>query len=143
MSGQLSGAFLRGGIVKFNVWLNSVPVFRSLLGIWVLGVLVPVTMVISIWSGLHWSLHSEAAGLIGGFVGLFVSLGVLVRIRPLVIAALFRRWQKLNPEYADLPFSAVYILPPHLLPNHVPDPTSPSVTPPAGAGGAPSVAADH
>ena len=28
-------------------------------------------------------------------------------------------------------------------PNHVPDPTSPSVTPPAGAGGAPSVAADH
>jgi TonB family protein len=28
-------------------------------------------------------------------------------------------------------------------PNHVPDPTSPSVTPPAGAGGAPSVTADH
>ena len=28
-------------------------------------------------------------------------------------------------------------------PNHVPDPASPSVTPPAGAGGAPSVAADH
>jgi len=28
-------------------------------------------------------------------------------------------------------------------PNHVPDPTSPSVTPPACAGGAPSVAADH
>jgi hypothetical protein len=27
--------------------------------------------------------------------------------------------------------------------NHVPDPTSPSVTPPADAGGAPSVAADH
>jgi hypothetical protein len=27
--------------------------------------------------------------------------------------------------------------------NHVPDPASPSVTPPAGAGGAPSVAADH
>jgi hypothetical protein len=27
--------------------------------------------------------------------------------------------------------------------NHVPDPTSPSVTPPAGAGGAPSVATDH
>jgi hypothetical protein len=30
-----------------------------------------------------------------------------------------------------------------VLPNHVPDPTSPSVTPPAGAGGAPSVGADH
>jgi len=29
------------------------------------------------------------------------------------------------------------------LPNQLPDPTSPSVTPPAGAGGAPSVAADH
>ena len=29
------------------------------------------------------------------------------------------------------------------MPNHLPDPTSPSVTPPAGAGGAPSVAADH
>jgi translation elongation factor EF-Tu-like GTPase len=28
-------------------------------------------------------------------------------------------------------------------PNHLPDPTSPSVTPPASAGGAPSVAADH
>jgi hypothetical protein len=28
-------------------------------------------------------------------------------------------------------------------PNQLPDPTSPSVTPPAGAGGAPSVAADH
>jgi hypothetical protein len=28
-------------------------------------------------------------------------------------------------------------------PNHVPDPTPPSVTPPADAGGAPSVAADH
>ena len=28
-------------------------------------------------------------------------------------------------------------------PNHLLDPTSPSVTPPAGAGGAPSVAADH
>jgi hypothetical protein len=28
-------------------------------------------------------------------------------------------------------------------PNHVPDPTPPSVTPPAGAGGAPSVGADH
>jgi hypothetical protein len=27
--------------------------------------------------------------------------------------------------------------------NQLPDPTSPSVTPPAGAGGAPSVAADH
>jgi hypothetical protein len=31
----------------------------------------------------------------------------------------------------------------HKMSNHVPDPTSPSVTPPAGAGGAPSVAADH
>jgi hypothetical protein len=29
------------------------------------------------------------------------------------------------------------------VPNQLPDPTSPSVTPPAGAGGAPSVAADH
>jgi hypothetical protein len=29
------------------------------------------------------------------------------------------------------------------MPNHVPDPTSPSVTPPAGAGGALSVGADH
>jgi hypothetical protein len=29
------------------------------------------------------------------------------------------------------------------MPNQLPDPTSPSVTPPAGAGGAPSVAADH
>jgi hypothetical protein len=28
-------------------------------------------------------------------------------------------------------------------PNQLPDPTSPSVTPPAGAGGAPSVTADH
>ena len=28
-------------------------------------------------------------------------------------------------------------------PNQLPDPTSPSVTPPAGAGGAPSVGADH
>ena|SRR5579863_9037767 len=28
-------------------------------------------------------------------------------------------------------------------PNHLPDPSSPSVTPPAGAVGAPSVAADH
>jgi hypothetical protein len=28
-------------------------------------------------------------------------------------------------------------------PNHVPDPASPSVTPPAAAGGAPSVGADH
>jgi len=28
-------------------------------------------------------------------------------------------------------------------PNQLPDPTSPFVTPPAGAGGAPSVAADH
>jgi hypothetical protein len=28
-------------------------------------------------------------------------------------------------------------------PNQLPDPTSPSVTPPAGAGGAPSVVADH
>jgi hypothetical protein len=28
-------------------------------------------------------------------------------------------------------------------PNQLPDPTSPPVTPPAGAGGAPSVAADH
>jgi hypothetical protein len=31
----------------------------------------------------------------------------------------------------------------HNMPNQLPDPTSPSVTPPAGAGGAPSVAADH
>jgi len=30
-----------------------------------------------------------------------------------------------------------------MMPNQLPDPTSPSVTPPAGAGGAPSVAADH
>ena len=30
-----------------------------------------------------------------------------------------------------------------IAPNQLPDPTSPSVTPPAGAGGAPSVAADH
>jgi hypothetical protein len=30
-----------------------------------------------------------------------------------------------------------------LQPNQLPDPTSPSVTPPAGAGGTPSVAADH
>jgi len=29
------------------------------------------------------------------------------------------------------------------LPNQLPDPRSPSVTPPVGAGGAPSVAADH
>jgi hypothetical protein len=29
------------------------------------------------------------------------------------------------------------------VPNQLPDPTSPSVTPPAKAGGAPSVAADH
>jgi hypothetical protein len=29
------------------------------------------------------------------------------------------------------------------MPNQLPDPTSPSVTPPADAGGAPSVAADH
>ena len=29
------------------------------------------------------------------------------------------------------------------VPNHLSDPTSPSVTPPAGAGVAPSVAADH
>ena len=29
------------------------------------------------------------------------------------------------------------------VPNQLPDPTSPSVTPPAGAGGAPSVTADH
>ena len=29
------------------------------------------------------------------------------------------------------------------MPNQLPDPTSPSVTPPAGAGGAPSDAADH
>ena len=29
------------------------------------------------------------------------------------------------------------------VPNQLPDPTSPSVTPPAGAGCAPSVAADH
>jgi len=29
------------------------------------------------------------------------------------------------------------------VPNQLPDPTSPSVTPPAGAGAAPSVAADH
>jgi len=29
------------------------------------------------------------------------------------------------------------------VPNQLPDPTSPSVTPPARAGGAPSVAADH
>ena|ERR1700677_156452 len=29
------------------------------------------------------------------------------------------------------------------MPNQLPDPTSPSVTPPAGAGGAPSVTADH
>ena len=29
------------------------------------------------------------------------------------------------------------------MPNQLPDPTSPSVTPPAGAGGAPSVVADH
>jgi hypothetical protein len=29
------------------------------------------------------------------------------------------------------------------VPNHLPDPTSPSVTPAAGAAGAPSVAADH
>jgi hypothetical protein len=28
-------------------------------------------------------------------------------------------------------------------PNQLPDPTTPSVTPPAGAGGAPSVGADH
>jgi hypothetical protein len=28
-------------------------------------------------------------------------------------------------------------------PNQLPDPTSPSVTPPAGAGDAPFVAADH
>ena len=32
---------------------------------------------------------------------------------------------------------------PQLVPNQLPDPTSPSVTPPASAGGAPSVAADH
>jgi len=30
-----------------------------------------------------------------------------------------------------------------LMSNQLPDPTSPSVTPPAGAGGAPSAAADH
>jgi len=30
-----------------------------------------------------------------------------------------------------------------MTPDQLPDPTSPSVTPPAGAGGAPSVAADH
>jgi hypothetical protein len=28
-------------------------------------------------------------------------------------------------------------------PNNLPDPTSPYVTPPAGAGGAPSVVTDH
>jgi hypothetical protein len=34
---------------------------------------------------------------------------------------------------------------PHIpeVPNQLPDPTSPSVTPPAGAGNVPSVAADH
>jgi hypothetical protein len=32
---------------------------------------------------------------------------------------------------------------PNTLPNQLPDPTSPSVTPAAGAAGAPSVAADH
>ena len=31
----------------------------------------------------------------------------------------------------------------HTVPNQLPDPTSPSVTPPAGAGRAPFVAADH
>jgi len=30
-----------------------------------------------------------------------------------------------------------------IVPNQLPDPTSPSVTPPAGAGAVPSVAADH
>jgi hypothetical protein len=44
-----------------------------------------------------------------------------------------------HPTIPDLAMLLVERKPP----NHVPDPTSPSVTPPAGAGGAPSVTTDH
>jgi hypothetical protein len=46
---------------------------------------------------------------------------------------------KLNRAFIE----AVQHIKTRTMPNHVPDPTSPSVTPPAGAGGVPSVATDH
>jgi hypothetical protein len=67
-----------------------------------------------------------------------------------------RRWLKMVPtlkkemkEKNLTPHQMTELLPIGLgsstiqVPNQLPDPTSPSVTPPAGAGAAPSVAADH
>jgi hypothetical protein len=53
-----------------------------------------------------------------------------------LLALLYADWDKLNDELNSGSSQSNAA-------NHVPDPTSPSVTPPAGAGGAPSVAADH
>jgi hypothetical protein len=60
----------------------------------------------------------------------FVSHGVLVKTR-------------LHDYVLDLGTLRVSAVHQEDEPNQLPDPTSPSVTPPAGAGGAPSVAADH
>jgi hypothetical protein len=51
----------------------------------------------------------------------------------------------LNPgqSWTTLKVGQLIRVAPRKLPNQLPDPTSPSVTPPAGTGGAPSVAADH
>jgi len=60
------------------------------------------------------------------------------------------RIKAVTPDVASILGDAEYFtmltvgpLPGDKLPNQLPDPTSPSVTPPAGAGGAPSVVADH
>ena len=53
-----------------------------------------------------------------------------------LLALAYAAWDQLNDELKVIPANTVSA-------DQPPDPTAPSVTPPAGAGRAPSVAADH
>jgi hypothetical protein len=96
---------------------------------------------LNITDGTAWPCHCGAPRCRGQTVGDFFRLPVEVQreYRPLLADWFVKRYRNRLVAFDDEPCDAQS----RPQPNQLPDPTSPSDTPPAGAGGAPSVAADH